>query len=100
MYITPNSNIWILHGCPLDAGYEQTIIFDNAANQRAWFTEFEKIALAGYSYQRVNANTLRVGLPAAQLYDCNYMIFQNTSYSNKYWYAFIEKVNYINDNVT
>lgn len=100
MYITPNSNIWILHGCPLDAGYEQTIIFDSAANQRAWFTEFEKIALAGYSYQRVNANTLRVGLPAAQLYDSNYMIFQNTTYSNKYWYAFIEKVNYINDNVT
>lgn len=100
MYITPNSNVWILHGCPLDASYEQTIIFDSAANQRAWFTEFEKIALAGYTYQRVNANTLRVGLPAAQLYDCNYMIFQNTAYSNKYWYAFIEKVNYINDNVT
>lgn len=100
MYIAPDTNIWLLHGCPLDSGYENTIIFDTPTSQRAWFTEFEKITLAGYTYQRVGLNTLRVGVPTAQIYDVNYMIFQNRAYSDKYFYAFIERVEYINDNVT
>lgn len=100
MYITPDTNIWLLHGCPLDADYENTIIFQNKEKQRAWFAEFEKISLSGYSYQRVGRNVLRAGVPAAQLYDINYMIFQNSAYSDKFFYAFVERVDYINDNVT
>lgn len=100
MYITPDTNIWLLHGCPLDADYENTIIFQTKEKQRAWFAEFEKISLSGYSYQRVGRNILRAGVPAAQLYDINYMIFQNSAYSDKYFYAFVERADYINDNVT
>lgn len=100
MYIAPDTNIWILRGCPLDAGYENSIIFDDAAKQRAWFTEFEILALAAYSYQRAGLNTLRVGVPISRIYDANYLIFQNSAYMDKYFYAFIERVEYINDNVT
>lgn len=100
MYITPDTNIWLLRGCPLDSGYENTIIFDTPTSQRAWFTEFEIITLAGYSYQRAGRDVLRVGVPTAQIYDVNYMIFQNHAYSDKYFYAFIERVEYVNDNVT
>lgn len=40
---------------------------------------------------------MRVELLSDNLYDCNYLMFQNTAYGNKWFYAFINEVNYIND---
>ena len=35
---------------------------------------------------------------ADNYYDYNYMMFRNTAYGNKWFYAFINKLDYINDN--
>lgn len=99
MYIAPNTNIRILNNVPLTNRYTHTIYFATEAAQRAYFLGKYKYVLTQYSYQRVNSNIMRVQYAAEDLYDCNYLMFQNASFGDKWFYAFITRVNYIN-NVT
>lgn len=96
MYIAPNSIIHILHGCPLDNTYRDTLYFTNATNQSAYFLTLNKYTLNNYTYVR-KENVLRVEIRNDNLYDCNYIMFQNTSFGNKWFYAFITNTEYINN---
>lgn len=97
MYIEPNTNIRILKNVPLDISYLNTIWFNSLDEQRGYFTLLLKYNLVEHSYQRVNLNTMRVQIKYENLYDCNYLMFQNASFGDKWFYAFITNVNYIND---
>ena len=97
MFIEPNTDIRLLHGCPLDPEYVNTILFENATAQTAYFISLTKYNLSAQTYQRHTNGTARVSIPAENLFDCNYMMFKNTSFENKWFYAFIEKVEYINN---
>lgn len=99
MYIEPNTIIRVLKGCPLDTTYDHTIYFKSKVAQTAYFTGLTKYTLSNQTYQRVNRNTMRVQYKADDLYDCNYIMFQNTNFGNKWFYAFIKSVEYVN-NVT
>lgn len=99
MYINPETNIRILHNVPLDNTYQHTFRFSSASEQAAYFMSKQKYSLMEYTYQRVQRGRARVGYKADDLYDCNYMMFQNTAFGNKWFYAFITGVEYIN-NVT
>lgn len=99
MYIAPNSNIRLLRGVPLEPDYINTLYFDSLANQTNYFLGTTKYNLTAQSYQRVNKGVCRVNYKAEDLYDCNYMMFQNTSFGTKWFYAFIKSVEYVN-NVT
>ncbi len=99
-YITPDTDIYFLEGVPLDNTYTNTLYFSTKANQTTYFQSKKKIALDGYSYQRATSNELKVGVATAKLYTCNYMMFRNTAYSDKWFYAFILNVEYVNDNTT
>lgn len=104
MWIQPNTTVKILKNVPLDNQYENTMWFINDLAQYTAFNAFVKYTFqnppSALTYQRVNRNTIRINRVADDLYDCNYMMFQNTAYGNKWFYAFILEVNYINDNVT
>lgn len=98
MYIAPNTTIRIVRNCPLDNSYQNTILFDSRAAQTNYFIN----TLDGYTfqnntYQRVNKGIIRVEKNADLLYDCNYLAFQNSAYGNKWFYAFIKKIEYINN---
>lgn len=99
MYIEPGTNIRLLHNVPLDTTYDHTIYFSNATAQASYFSGLTKYNLNGYTYQRVNKGVARVGIKADSIYDCNYMMFQNTNFGSKWFYAFITKIEYVN-NVT
>lgn len=100
MYIQPNTTIHILRGVPLSRDYSNTVYYPNKSEQLAAFLKFQKYALTAYSYQRAQLGSVRVQLPYASLYDCNYMIFKNASFENRDFFAFIDGISYINDNVT
>lgn len=100
MYIQPNSIIRLLKGVPLDNTYTDTIYFGSASAQLSHFQTYTYKLFTQQYYQRVNKGTLRVQVKADDIYDYNYLMFQNTSYGNKWFYAFINKVNYINDSVS
>lgn len=99
MYIEPNSTIKIYKNIPLDATYEHTIHFDSIGAQSGYFHSGAnaKKVLTNNSYQRVKRGSMRVEVKADELYDCNYLAFQNTSFGNKWFYAFITSVEYVNN---
>ena len=97
MYIQPQTNIRILQNVPLDTTYVHTIYFSSASAQQTYFASKQKYNLSSYTYQRVNNGIARVGIKADSLYDCNYMMFQNTAYGSKWFYAFITSVEFVNN---
>lgn len=97
MYIQPTTNIRLLKDVPLDTTYDHTIYFASATAQYNYFIGLQKYNLTNYTYQRVKRGVARVGIKADNLYDCNYMMFQNTAYGNKWFYAFITAVEFVNN---
>lgn len=97
MYIEPNTNIRILKDCPLDPTYDHTLYWKTVKEQTDYFTSIAKFKLTKQTYQRVQRGTMRVGIIAEQLYDCNYIMFQNEAFGNKWFYAFIKGVEYFNN---
>ena len=104
----PNTVVKVLRNVPLDDTYTDTRWFSSAGEQTGFFNGKAKYTFTDLTYQRVNngiaqprvALTCRVPMIADNLYDCNYLMFQNTNYGSKWFYAFIKQVNYINPNNT
>lgn len=99
-YIAPNSDIQICKGVPLDKDYNHTLYNTSKSNQYNAFYPYIKYNFTAQSYQRYGRNVLRIDALADNLYDCNYMMFRNTNFGNKWFYAFITKVEYVNNNCT
>lgn len=101
---TPNGILYILKNVPLDPDYEKTLYFDDEQTQYDYFKSKRDTTLSweNRQYQKVGKGTLRVKALADKLYDCNYLMFQNRKYGNgnKWFYAFIREVRYINDDTS
>lgn len=99
MYIAPNTIVKVFKNCPLDKSYENTILFASLSDQTSFFSGLTGYTFSNNTYQRVNKGKIRVAMSVESLYNCNYMAFQNSSFENKWFYAFINSIEYIN-NVT
>lgn len=100
MWIAPNTDIHILASVPLDKTYDHTIFWTSETAQSSYFISKAKWTLTKQSYQRVQRGFIRVDIQAEQLYDCNYVMFRNTAFGNKWFYGFIKSVEYINNRVS
>lgn len=100
MYIVPNTTIYILNNIPLNKSYEHTVYYPDKDAQAQAFMAYKKYTLTDYSYQRSQLGTIRVALKYEQLIDCNYLMFKNTNYENKWFYAFITGIGYVSNDVT
>lgn len=100
MYILPNTAIYILHNIPLNKSYEHTVYYPNKDAQAQAFMKYKKFQVTDYSYQRAQLGTIRMQLTYEQLIDCNYLMFKNTSFENKWFYAFITGIAYVSNEVT
>ena len=98
-YVVPNTTVKLLHNIYLDNGYEHTAYFSSLSDQTNYFTGSDKVkyTLNNQMYQRQERGWLKVNLAQENVIDCNYMMFKNTGYSNKWFYAFILSVEYVND---
>lgn len=102
------TNLKVLHNVPLDNTYSDTIYFASLGAQTSYFLGKVKYSYTNCTYQRVNSSvampriaySMRVPEVADNLYDCNYIMFQNTGFGSKWFYGFIRQVNYINPNNT
>lgn len=101
MYIAPNSIIKILTNVPLSTGYADTLYFSSVSAQTSYFSAKVKpnttlgnlgtfsFTLDEQNYVRSFNNSIKVNIPVDLLNDCNYVMFQNSSYTSKWFYAFI-----------
>lgn len=96
--IVPNSEVYILKNVPLEPSFDHTIWFDSPEQQATAFTTY---ALAFYfnkvSYQRYPRPYITLDKTADELYNCNYIMFRNTAYGTKWFYAFITQIEYISN---
>ncbi len=100
MLIEPNTTIRLFHNCPLDNTYRDTVKYTSVSNQIGGFSTLLKYRFDRQSFTRVNRGVIRVQVNVANIYDCNYMAFQNSAYGVKWFYAFITSVEYVNDNTS
>lgn len=100
-YITPNTTVHVFKGIPLDNSYEHTVYFTDRATQASTFLAKQHLTFNHLTYQRAqDRQAIRVEMSPDQLLGYNYMMFQNTAFGNKWFYAFINETNYINDDTT
>lgn len=53
-----------------------------------------------YSFLKPDSNVINVGVPYSTCLEANYIAMQNPSYSNKWFFAFIDKVEYNSESST
>lgn len=99
MDIQPNTKVNWLRNVPLDNTYDHTIYFADAGKQATYFISKKKFTDTQMTYQRAGNGVIRVQRLADTMYDVNYIMFQNTGFGTKWFYAFVTKIEYVN-NVT
>ena len=103
--IAPSTTVTLCAGVPLAKGSEDTMYFASAGAQAAAIGSY-KIPGATFTectYQRNQRDTIRLGMPmgtsgANSALRANYCIFNNTAFEGKPIYAFVDSVDYVNNN--
>lgn len=97
--VVPNGQIRFFSDIRLDDNYENSINFETRESQTNYFTGLTPVhVMTGAT--RVREGVISVNALSDVLLNCNYMMFQNTGFSNKWFYAFIHNVEYVNNNMS
>lgn len=96
--VTPSSDLYLLQ-CPIEIDNKNQINFANTTNQYNYFFGLNKIGATNFSYQRKDS-TIRYPAHIDSIRHFNYVMYRNDNYSNKWFYAFIEEMEYLNDSTT
>lgn len=94
----PAGRCHVLKGVPFDNSYTDTLIFSSKAAQLAVMLTYTKVARDDFTPVRLQ-NKIAFPCCADEIYDCNYIMWNNTVYGSKWFYAFIIAVDYVNPNV-
>lgn len=96
--IVPNTDLYLLK-CPLELDDLNQLTFANASAQHSYFNGLPKVGFEDFTYQRKD-NVVRIPALIDDIHSYNYVMYRNDNYSSKWFYAFIEDMEYLNDNVT
>lgn len=97
MVIAPETELYLLK-CPLAVDEAHQIDFANATAQHNYFASLPQIAVLNLTYQRDN-DVIFFEKNIEEIRSYNYVMYKNKQYGNKWFYAFITKMEYEN-NVT
>ncbi|MBR6690775.1 MAG: hypothetical protein IKL65_05535 [Bacilli bacterium] len=96
--IAPNTDIYLLK-LPIEIDETNQLIFVSYNDQYNYFHNLPRLELENATYQRKD-NVLRyptTNISFDDLLSYNYCMYRNESYSDKWFYAFIKNMRYIND---
>lgn len=96
--ITPSTNLRLLKN-PNNLSRQNQLTFVDEHAQYTYFNNLTKLEVDNFTYQRINY-TIRYKASIDDIMDYNYCMYQNEAYSNKWFYAYITNMRYINDNTT
>lgn len=101
MTFTPDSKVRL---CSVPfSDYTNVLSFKNNDEARANYfiskTVYNLTDVNGYSYVKGNG-AIRVNKSKDSLYNVNYMMYRNDHFGSKWFYAFVDSLEYINANVT
>ena len=100
MAVTPDTTIKLLK-VPIEIDNLNQLTFADASAQYTYFNSCEQVEedSDNYSYQRKD-NFIMFPAHIDEILEYNYCMYQNSNYSNKWFYAFITKMEYENDGCT
>ena len=98
MAITPQTNIKLLK-CPLTLDNKNQLTFTNKNAQYTYFNSLPSLDIDNCQYQRKDS-IIRYPAHIDSIIEYNYCMYQNDNYSDKWFYAFITNMRYVNDNMT
>ena len=98
MDFTPSTVVNVLN-VPLNLSNKNQIDFENTTAQASYFSSCLVRSFTDFTYQRKD-NIIRVPVNAEHLYNCNYVMYKNDNFSDKWFYAYITKIEYLNPECT
>ena len=97
--ITPSTNLYLLKN-PNNLSKQNQLTFANATAQTSYFTGLSnKLYVDNFTYQRKDY-VIRYPACMDDILDYNYVMYQNENYGDKWFYAYIKNMRYVNDNMT
>lgn len=98
MAITPNTDIRLLK-TPFEIDNRNQLTFTNVGAQTSYFLSLPYLEEDNCTYQRKD-NVIRFPAHIDDIISYNYVMYKNENYTNKWFYAFITNMEYLNDNLT
>ena len=95
---TPDTNLRLL-STPLESDYSNTLYFTNITAQSAYFTSKTVKVITDFNYIKKD-NSIAINEHIDSLYNCNYVMYQNSNFTNKWFYAFIVRMEWLSNNST
>ena len=103
MVVTPNTNITLLK-TPFELDSLNQLTFSSKQAQYNYFNSLPKLSYDNATYQRkegvIAFPTSPTGVTYEDLIQYNYCMYQNESYDDKWFYAYITKVTYDNNGMS
>lgn len=96
------TNIALYSGIPFSNDYKHTRWFDTLADQQNWFASQTHVAtFTNANFQRAEGTgaILRVNMSVDELWNVNYISFQNADYG-KVFYGFVTEIEYVQNKTT
>ena len=92
------SKVYLL-SVPLENDYKHTLYFTSKENQQSYFSSKKLKECSNFVYQRKDQE-ISVPYHYDDIYTCNYVMYQNSKYNNKWFYSFVKNMRYENDECT
>ena len=92
----PDSEIYLLKDVPFSPDYQNTGLFATKSAQETLFKQKAFYHAEECTYIR-ETGVIRLEIPIATAYQCNYMMYRNTNFYDKWFYAFCTGVRYVNN---
>ena len=97
--IIPNSEVRLIKNVPFSNNYKNVIQFNDKTSQENYFKSLPNILADDFKYVR-NNGIIKVPYYRDEILEYNYLMFKNKAYGDKYFYAFITNISYINPNTS
>jgi hypothetical protein len=96
--IIPQSEVRLLK-TPLEKDSEHTLSWSDLQDQTSYMLSKVVNTYTDFTYIR-ETQALVVPANYDSIYTCNYLMYRNNGFNNKYFYAFITKMEYVSENST
>ena len=94
------SKIYLAKNIKLDKNYRAVLNYSES-DMISLITNNANLVYYQANYQFIReSNVIQIKAPYSTVCGANYMAFQNPDYSNKYFFAFIDDIKYLNENAT
>ena len=92
------TNIRLISGVPFNNDYKNTRWFDTIGQQQSYFLGKPTLYVgASSNFQKIEgSHIVSVPVHVDRLHGANYFMFQNADYNNKWFYAFVTRLEYKN----